>query len=207
MPRFSRDELVDKLRDQMGFLQRSADTFDAGIPSEALRLAVTLRVLLYDKPDAPSLLAQLGFKQSLRLVSTGAMPPARGGTFMGAVLAPLRMGPPGTKTEHVAMREQVARAAEQPFYIWWKAPIIGTSGYVFTREDVVLALAHKEGGAHVSAKIATKYDHLRRLGIGGVCRDASGLIVDPGNPALPSCRQISFEVEVTIHEQLSSLLH
>ena len=41
-------ELMEHLHEQMGFLRRSAEHYDAGDFSEAKRLATTLRVLLHD---------------------------------------------------------------------------------------------------------------------------------------------------------------
>ncbi len=41
-------ELMQHLYEQMGFLRRSAEGYDAGDFSEAKRLATTLRLLLHD---------------------------------------------------------------------------------------------------------------------------------------------------------------
>jgi hypothetical protein len=82
MAKFDRQDLVGKLQEQMGFLQRSADLFDSGVTEEALRLAVTLRVLLHDTSASLSLLTQLDVKQDLDFVTTGmAMP--QGGALWG----------------------------------------------------------------------------------------------------------------------------
>jgi hypothetical protein len=58
----------------------------------------------------------------------------------------------------------------------------------------------------VTSKITKKYDDLRRLGVRAILRDGTGSVLDPGNPALVSCRQIAFEVDVAIHEQLPDLV-
>lgn len=76
----------------------------------------------------------------------------------------------------------------------------------FTRKDCVRALAHMEGGAHVPRKVQLKYAELRRLGIGFTVHEATGDEIDPGNPVLATVRQITFEVETTLEEQLGHLL-
>lgn len=53
-------ELMNHLYEQMAFLKRSAEHYDAGEFSEAKRLAATLRVLLHDTDRSVSLLSQLG---------------------------------------------------------------------------------------------------------------------------------------------------
>jgi hypothetical protein len=45
----SRDDAVEALREQLGFLRRSGEAFDAGDTSEAKRVAVAVRVLVWDK--------------------------------------------------------------------------------------------------------------------------------------------------------------
>jgi hypothetical protein len=71
------DDLVQKLREQLGFLRTSAARFDAGEVSEATRLAMPIRVLVYDTRASHSLLGQLGVKANLRFFDTAYdIPPA-----------------------------------------------------------------------------------------------------------------------------------
>jgi len=43
----SDSERLEHFREQIGFLQNSADAFDSGNESKAKRLALTLRILLH----------------------------------------------------------------------------------------------------------------------------------------------------------------
>lgn len=54
----------------MSFLLRSAQAYDAGHEAEAVQLAASLRILLYDHKQSRSLLGQLGFKDRLRWIDT-----------------------------------------------------------------------------------------------------------------------------------------
>ena len=51
-------DLAELLREQIGFIERSAAAFDEGHEEEAKRIAVVLRVLLHDTPQSTSLLGQ-----------------------------------------------------------------------------------------------------------------------------------------------------
>jgi hypothetical protein len=63
-------DLVEKLRQQMGFLERSAQMFDEGHEEEAFRLAGIVRTLVHDTRTSHSLLGQLGVKETLRYLDT-----------------------------------------------------------------------------------------------------------------------------------------
>lgn len=54
------NRLQTRLTEQLNFLRRSSDQYDHGVEDEAIRLAVALRILFYDKPRSHSLLQQLG---------------------------------------------------------------------------------------------------------------------------------------------------
>jgi hypothetical protein len=63
-------ELEQHLIEQMSFMRRSARDFDAGDESEAKRLALYIRTLVYDSRNSKSLLGQLGLKDSIRFEDT-----------------------------------------------------------------------------------------------------------------------------------------
>ncbi len=190
MPKKSDEDLIEHLRDRVGFLQSSAESYDVGNHREALRLATAARVLLHDTTQSQSLLNLLDVKLSLDFVNTGMpVPETKGSTFVGAVLAPVVMGGPSALgPEYRAQLGNAPRMESLPFHRWWKATVIGTHEGTFTREDVVRALANKDGGVHVDPKLPTKYANLRKLGVGF------------------TFRQIAFELEATISEQLVGLL-
>src|ERR1700719_378017 len=66
--------LGEKLREQLGFLHRSAKAFDEGHEAEGLRLATVMRVLFHDtfnkrtgKPISAALMTQLAMSDSVML--------------------------------------------------------------------------------------------------------------------------------------------
>jgi hypothetical protein len=53
-----------KLREQLGFIERSTRFFDEGHEEEALRLATTMRVLFHDTALSTSLLTHLSMRHT-----------------------------------------------------------------------------------------------------------------------------------------------
>ena len=63
-------DFIEQLRRHIKFLERSCAAFDAGHAEEALRIAVTLRVLFHDTTKSTSLLTHLGLKSSALVLSS-----------------------------------------------------------------------------------------------------------------------------------------
>lgn len=164
---FSHAELRRKLSDQRTFLEASARAFDSGTEIEALRLAVTARVLLHETPSSHALLNQLGLLADLSLPNTGNSFPShveysadeqfrttRVGVFLR--LASMRLCIPPESARFVPKLTEVRSAPRSLFSDWWVTPILRAPGAdiydaprELTRKDLVLGLANKEGGAHV----------------------------------------------------------
>lgn len=138
-------DFSEQLKRQLAFLRNSAAAYDAGHVEEAVRIGVAIRVLLHDTKASKSLLNQMGMKDSLQLVSTATTFPDHllvnmdfvefmGGMTFGNDLTydPV---PSGTPTI--------------PCLEWWTQPVFLRDKVTYSRRDVVLAAANKDGGAHV----------------------------------------------------------
>ena len=118
------DELVEHLRSQVRFLERSAAAFDAGDEDEASRLATSIRVLVHDPPKGrpASLLAQLGVKDDLRYVDTSlahaGLRPGHPGWDAGLasmqITTPLGPGDPGGR--YVPLLDAVPEDRQRPVH-------------------------------------------------------------------------------------------
>jgi hypothetical protein len=140
-------ELSARLREQRGFLETSCRDFDAGHESEAVRLAVTLRVLAHDTRASRSLLDYIGIKTSWQYLNLRSPPPADRGPWDGHVLVEASARPGGTTlTQPASDRGESYWTA---FDQWWTTDLSRVGGRGFTRKDFVLVLANKEGGAHI----------------------------------------------------------
>jgi hypothetical protein len=153
----SSEELVRHLREQVGFIERSAEAFDNGRDEEAKRIAVNLRVLLHDTRNSVSLLGQLrqlgtmGFLDSADPISPGDML-----TTLGLVMIEARFGEARMSGRYIPYlgRGHVA-PRWKPFEPWWTEPVTRAGGgsIEVTRRDYVLSLADTEGGAHVDPTV------------------------------------------------------
>jgi hypothetical protein len=230
-------ELPGLIVEQMDWLRTSAARFDAGTSSEAKRLAGVLRTLLHHNPSSGSrsLLAQAGLLEALQyLDSAGEIRPDI--VTFGGQLTVMRMhfsdggaGDEGRVTyeprlaiqdaPRLPVREQirrriagleVPRPAGQmvPFAVWWDQAVIqDTKGHLFSRGDLVRALANKEGGAHVDPQLSAAYHALSRSNSLGLNFGAGDSDQQPlGTPVPAAVRQIAWELEESLRRQAPDLL-
>jgi len=140
--------LIQQLRRQLLFLQNSAAAFDAGCEDEAVRIAVAIRVLCHDtdhRRGSVSLFRQLQRKQSLQLVTSARTLPddMRADVDFAELLAGMTIG----KTiRYSRIPEGLPTIACSD---WWVQPVFYRDRVMYSRKEVVLAAANKDGGAHV----------------------------------------------------------
>lgn len=207
--------------EQIGFLESSAAAYDAGTESEAKRLAVNLRVLLHDTGRSTSLLTHLGVKDKMAFRNTASEPhPPEVIVMFDGGLCVIRsnLGEGGGGSTFVPVLDTDPERNSQPeqcFEDWWKTPILhDQEGNSFSRADFIDAVANKDGGAHVDAKLGAAYaalthgNSMRLTQEKGTTEDGwetvmGGVIGGPPDEsserilnsiALASIRQIAFEV-------------
>lgn len=161
------DELKKHLEEQLGFLESSADSFDVGNTSEAKRLATTLRVLLHDTSQSKSLLGQLGMKHKLFYDSSNYAgynkTPWDVAVYTGLIGQCINM-----EAHQIAYIPILDREGDGPppwvdFDHWWHMVVIKDEvGNTFSRRDLVLNMANKDGGAHIDPVLTGKYGALSR---------------------------------------------
>lgn len=209
VPKQSQDDLRQHLREQLEFLRASGEAFDAGRQAEAKRLATHIRILVHDTSKSVSLLQQLVQKERLRYVDTSHPPEPPGQIRIDAGLATVEMsfGPEGT-TRYRAPLGDRERQPPKRFEMWWTITVLkDMKGNGFSRRDLVLALAHLDGGAHVDPELEAAYSELSRSNsIGFTFFDGGGNLLLVESPALANVRQIAWELQTTIEEQLAELL-
>ena len=222
-------DLWDLLKEQLRFLKNSNASYDDGFEGEAKRLAVTIRVLVYDTNNSTSLLYQLVIKHKLKMLNTASqMIPNNLLGHQGLVIMKVQ-APPGasvfvsptivgeeTETHESILGVQPGNVTYEPiinvppnphlspswvsFTRWWKEIVIKTAeGTTFTREQLVLAMANKDGGAHVDPKLDSDYANLTKFNSQGWTVDTDGSTDAPDNSiADASVRQIAFELEQSL---------
>jgi hypothetical protein len=192
--RQSREELQQHLSNTVQALELSARAFDEGFDGEAKRLAAAIRVLLHDTSSSVSLLGQLREK-NIHFYDTSV--PRNPGTIItyngiiainitpqGAVYAALLDDlPPGCSPRWVSFEE------------WWNGVIfVDKKGSETSRKGLILAVANKDGGAHVDPVLDEKYANLsRRNSLGWRFSSPRG-DVPLKNPEKAAVRQIAHEL-------------
>jgi hypothetical protein len=205
----SQDELKNHLKSQLGFLERSAESFDKGYEDEAKRLAVVVRVLVHDTSRSTSLLTLLN-KKNIKFYDSKT--PYRPNSFIpyhGLTMIKIK----DKESTYMAPLEGGASSRNKnskiPFKVWWEVIFVikDKNGNTFTRKDLVLNLADKDGGAHIDSSLDEEYANLSRFNSLGwkFLKKDTGEPESMNNPVLPSVRQITHEVIKTLKTEFPDL--
>ncbi len=160
-----RARFVVKLREHLRFVLASCGAYDAGDESEALRIAVSLRVLFHDTANSTSLASHLDMKDWKILSSPR--------TSLGGHTAFVKIKMNFASSTPMRALPLLGRRFESvPLDTWWRGrTVYSFEQREYCRHDLVLAAANKDGGAHVDAKLERFYEDLasgiRSLGLDG----------------------------------------
>jgi hypothetical protein len=190
----TRDELLEHLGEQREWLAASSNAFDAGVMSEAKRLASVARTLL--QSDG-ALLAQLGVRDTMQYADS-----VGDNSATLVAMGPVSMTPDGSGgfTYGVDLDPVSERSLFDP---WWNNVIIKSTQYGgLRRRDIVLRLANIDGGSHVDPTLPQAYRAItRENGMGWVVLAESGENPDhPGNPVPWAMRMIAHELTISVDE-------
>ncbi|MEH1056409.1 hypothetical protein V6U89_14480 [Micromonospora sp. CPCC 206171] len=197
-----RPEIERALEEHLGFLFRSALSYDEGYEDEAKRLAVSLRAILHNTAQSHSLLAQLDLGSKLFTDTAAHIDPRNLGNTPGLVIMEMIVGVGVTYVAPLGMLSPSRIHPPAPFQAWWDSPVMKIGEHLWSRKQLVLALANKDGGAHVDPSLDEDYYALSRRNLLGVTYvDASGAQEAQGNPAAAAVRQIAYEVLGTFERE------
>jgi len=155
---------LDKLEEQRHLLQKSVKEMTKGDLAEAIRVATALRTLIHETGSSKPLLKHLNGNY-LELAILDVAPQKKQavpGGVQSAVVLEVPIGfqikPEGT---FLNPDRPVEGYAPSSLGKWWQRPSLilpGLGG--FSRREIVLGLANKEGGAHVDPDIGGRYRQL-----------------------------------------------
>lgn len=198
-------EYRNHLMEQIQFLQSSAKLYDLGHEAEAKRLAVTIRVLLYDTNDSKSLLGQMQLKKKMKFVSTAQKYSA---TNLLTQQCLLSMTLSNQGIEYNPLFENGNRYRMLSCRDWgFEVIFCDIHRKLYRRKDLIQLLANMDGGAHVDEEISDDYSGLKS-------RDLTGWVsIDPtknissqrNDPVYASMRQMTFEVLQSLYMVKSTL--
>jgi hypothetical protein len=155
-------EPAEHLSMQLRFIERSCAAIDAGHPDEALRVAISIRVILHQTSASTSILTHLNTPSVSLLSETndmqigGSTAPSGSWTTQYAFgIGILRSGPKGRS--YMPSLGEGWRQAMMPAMEWWNQIIYVIAPHRISRRDVVLGAANKDGGAHVGGQLSPTY--------------------------------------------------
>lgn len=198
--RLTKDELIDQLKEQISFLQFSVKNFDEGNELEAKRMAISLRIMLYDTSNSKSLLGQLGLKKKIKFLNT-AVPYSSTNLLSHHGLVGIKIEHLGNAKYFPFLDNKDARF--NSFKDWWGEIVIkDKKSNTFTRSNLIKIVSNKDGGAHVDSDIDKDYYELKNGNtIGWIFTDINGNVKDLDNKIVfVSIREITFEVLKSLYE-------
>jgi hypothetical protein len=190
-------QFQQQLAKQLGFLERSCASYDAGFHDEAIRIAVVARVLAHDTRSSVSLLTYM-HAGDLLLRSTCPIISDQMVMFAGG-LADAEIAFENGQIKHTKYVPNFGTKSPLnqflPWKEWWVQKIYRLAIGDITRRDIVLGAANKDGGAHVDPAITSEYEALQ-TGIWKITQSSS---TNPQEMQLPDAhladlRQIAFEI-------------
>jgi len=190
----SRSELEESLEEQLRFIEKSAQLYDAGDHTEAKRIATALRILFHSTWQSKALLVQLGFDALQFQDSTG------GGIVPGNMLTEcplvlITIGGPGPDYEPILDSGPPFPPNLLSMNAWWRQIIfVDDQRREFSRRDIVRSVADQDGGAHVDPELEGDYHRLsRENSLAWTINSPTGKRAAE-NPVPPAIRQIAHEV-------------
>lgn len=217
------EELHRRLVDQAQLLRRAAQSFDEGLQAEAVNIAARIRVLCHSG-QGPPLLKQLGLLKILWFYDTAGPlrpPPRRHGAVTSATFRSRdsvvtgtefrgdRTAVPFAHFDDLMSPAFPSNALSPPgwsrFPAWWRTPLMAIptpsgADRDATRADLVLWLAHDEGGAHISRTVGSDDDDARRA-VAWAFTSLTGTSIEQRLPIGHVMRQLAHEVLVTLEDE------
>lgn len=156
-------DFKEQIKKQLGFLERSCQSYDAGFADEAIRISTVIRVLVHQTGSSTSLLKHLN-ATTINLLSTTFEPSTQTVSFVG--MGMMRFG--GDKSEYIPQLGKGPINELIPVSKWWNQIVMVLDAkHRITRKAIVLAAANKDGGAHVDNKLTAEYIALSTAGAVG----------------------------------------
>lgn len=189
----TRNDLDERLAEQIDWIYASAERFDAGVTSEAKRIATVIRTLVHSTSASISLLHQLGMQESMTWYSMIKPVPAESPSGTGGLWISVPQEP--------GFRPILGRALfTSSFESWWREPIVAITAGSLSRADLVLQTVNFDGGAHIDPKLPDAYKSLSRDGGLHPLRinSAGNTYPDSSSPVPAAIRTIASELVQSI---------
>jgi hypothetical protein len=194
------------LQDAVNALSLSSAAYDRGFLGEAKRLAATIRVLLHDTTASKSLLKQMSLKDKIRYY-TSPNPYGAGNLLTECHLVLMQIHFARGSITYVPLLDSFPPEfswTELPFDDWWTQRVVRDKQLrELSRRDLILALANKDGGAHVDPNLDAVYADLsRRNSLSWEIVTGASTDSPADGPQFACVRQVAHELTKSIHQHL-----
>lgn len=176
------------------------DAYDAGDEEESIRIATCLRVLFHAKGRNTSIMMHLGLEDMTMLSSSRGY-----GDWKDFLSHRLDLSSPQPITMQPLRGDEFNM---MPLAQWWEGePVFVHVGKGYTRKDIALACAERDGGTHVDKVLDEYYETLAEgeyaisiagdLTFDGPAPFPQGVTIYPKNAHFALLRQFGHEVQNT----------
>jgi len=160
-----RERAVELFFDHLRFVKNSARLYDEGDEKEALRIAVSLRVLFHQTSNSTAVLTTLSafdcemvtdYKEE---VSATDWEVREGNKTTRTIFSgQISMGV-GSWAKQLPTNDfpRKLKASE-----WWNATVLQLHDQVFSRREIVTLIANKDGGTHLDS-LPAEYENLQQI--------------------------------------------
>jgi hypothetical protein len=183
-----------QLQRHISFIKRSCSYYDQGDKEEALRIAVSLRVLFHDTNKSTSLLKHLEKKEYVSLLSTFGVKNPDPSKWESVPVLSIHFLIDVSKHSLSPLLDKSYSNDFISIDAWWSEVVMICSGS-YSRKNIILSAANQDGGAHVDSNPDSKTTQLKDgvlrfdVNINGVKQTIP--LVDSHFPLL---RQFGYEV-------------
>jgi hypothetical protein len=161
--------LIELGEEQLGYLRNSLNQIEKGDYFEVKRVASTIRTLIHDTTMSHSLINQIN-NHSANLFDKECFFFANGqplkGTLAESLYAEIRCRVPRIRFDEFNFNAKEVFRTWNTLEDWWDGLLFKnpTCEKFFSRKDVILHFANKEGGSHVDPNITlTEQDALNSI--------------------------------------------
>jgi len=155
-----RARVQQNLREQLSFLRNYCDRWDNGEWQYAKPIANSVRLLFHDKGRTVSIVTQFGARSTIRLLD---FVPWGNDEHTVLFLDPLLFLGTGANLVPGPITAPRLVSVDE----WWHEIVCALSAGRFTREDIVLTVAEKDGGTHLDGRLPPDYKKLAAPGASG----------------------------------------
>ena len=204
------NDLYNHLKDEIQLLVFLSKSYDEGLEHVAKILANRIGILIHDTRNSTSLLTQLK-KSSILFYDTSSDVLSDPNiklidSYRGLVANRLSIQADGSSSlEWVPWLDNTPPyyAIKKTSLTKWlnKIVIVDGNGNPFTREDLILCVRDKDGGAHIDPELEKDYADLSRHNSMGWKLMKDGVPIDESGPHLASIRQIAHEIIKTLKDE------